>query len=92
LLGVGPDESYLIFDSENRPDQEKCGLFISFKKQDGRWSEPQNMQRVISKGRFAMFSPDGRYIFFSGPGQGTGKDLYWVDAGVIESFRPDASQ
>ncbi len=89
---IAPDESCLIFDSENRPDQEKCGLFISFKTQGGGWSEPQNMQRVISKGRFAMFSPDGRYVFFSAPGQGEGKDLYWVDAGIIQTGRPDTAR
>ena len=36
-----------------------------------------------------MFSPDGRYIFFSAPGQGTGKDLFWVDAKIVEALKPN---
>lgn len=86
---IAPDESFLIFDSENRPQQELCGLFISFRKKDGKWTEPQNMKSVMPKGRYAMFSPDYKYIFYAAPGRGKGKDLYWIDAEVIEKFRPE---
>jgi hypothetical protein len=84
---IAPDESYLIFDSEDRPESDECGLFISFKEDDGSWTEPVNMKRVISQGRFAMLSPDGKYLFFSAPGRGEGKDIYWVDAKIVDMFR-----
>ena len=85
---IAPDESFLIFDSENRPGQEFCGLFIAFKKRDGSWTQPQNMKSVTPKGRYAMFSPDYKYLFYAAPGEGKGKDLYWIDIRVIEKFRP----
>ena len=84
---IAPDESFLIFDSENRPEQELCGLFISFRTDNNQWTQPQNMKSAISKGRFAMLSQDGKYLFFSAPGEGEGKDLYWVDIKIIEEFR-----
>ncbi len=84
---IAPDESYIIFDSENRPESDECGLFISFKLENGKWSKPNNMKSVISKGRYAMFSPDGKYIFYSAPGEGEGKDIYWIDSIIIEQFR-----
>lgn len=84
---IAPDESFIIFDSENRPGQEECGLFISFRRENGGWTEPENMNKVISKGRYAMLSPDGKYLFFSAPGNGSGKDIYWVSSKVIENFR-----
>ncbi len=87
---IAPDGSYIIFDSENRPENEECGLFISFKKENGNWTEPVNMKQVISKGRYAMFSPEGKYIFFSAPGEGEGKDLWWISAEVVEKLRPES--
>ena len=84
---IAPDESYLIFDSEDRPESDECGLFITFKNEAGKWTDPVNMKRAITKGRFAMLSPDGKYLFFSAPGQGEGKDIYWVDAKIVEMFR-----
>ena len=84
---IAPDESYIIFDSEDRPESDECGLFISFKNEDGDWTEPVNMKAAISKGRFAMFSPDGKYLFFSAPGRDKGKDIYWVDAKIVDMFR-----
>jgi hypothetical protein len=35
--------------------------------------------------RFPRLSPDGQYLFFVAPG---GEAIMWVDAAVIEQFRP----
>ncbi len=85
---IAPDESYIIFDSENRPGNEECGLFISFRQENDKWTEPVNMKAAISKGRYAVLSPDSEYLFFSAPGNGGGKDIYWVSAKIVEEFRP----
>ena len=82
---IAPDESYLIFDSENRPKTGECRLWISFRKEDGNWTVPINMgSRIHQKAGYAMLSPDGKFLFFS-----AGGDIYWVDAKVIEEFKPD---
>lgn len=86
---IAPDESFIIFDSETRPEQEECGLFISFRSENGKWTKPENMKSVISKGRYAMLSPDSKYLFFSAPGKGSGKDIYWISSKIIEEFRPN---
>jgi len=79
---IAPDESWLIFDSENRPNAKECGLFISFKDEDGSWTKPKHMIEKIPFGRFAMLSPDGKYLFFSSQG-----DIYWISSSVIEDLR-----
>lgn len=79
---IAPDESWLIFDSENRPDAKECGLFISFKNADGSWAEPKHLIKKIPFGRFAMLSPDGKYLFFSSKG-----DIYWISSSVINDLR-----
>jgi len=83
---IAPDESYLIFDSENRPKEGKCRLWICFQKKDGNWTEPKNMgSHIPQKAGYAMLSPDGKYLFFS-----AGGDIYWVDSKIIEEFKPNA--
>lgn len=84
---VAPDESWLIFDSENRPGAEECGLFISFRTENEGWTIPYNMINKIPAGRFAMLSPDGKYLFFSIQG-----DIYWIDANIIEELKFDIGQ
>jgi len=81
---VAPDESWLIFDSENRPEAKECGLFISFRTENGGWTTPHHMIDKIPSGRFAMISPDGQYLFYSTKG-----DIYWIDAKIIEELKPE---
>ena len=84
---VDADENYLIHVSSGRPDSLGRGdLYISFKQPDGSWSEDQHMGDAINSPDIdycPMVTPDGRYFFFT-----RGKDIYWVDASVMEQFRP----
>lgn len=63
-----PDETYAILTIKGRDDgigQED--LYVTFKKGDGIWTEPQNLGAQInskSTDWFPSFSPDGKYIFF----------------------------
>jgi uncharacterized protein (TIGR02145 family) len=86
---IAPDESYLIFDSENRPRQNDCGLFISFRNNDGSWSEPVNMGSIITQSNAGMakVTLDEKYLFFND----WYGDNYWVDATIINQFRTDSS-
>jgi len=51
---IAPDGSFLIFDSENRPKKNQCGLFISFKQPDGSWTEPVNLGDFIKQDNAAL--------------------------------------
>lgn len=81
---IAPDGSYLIFDSDTRPRSSACWLFISFRNEDGSWTEPVNMGSVLGDlaAGLARVSPDGKYLFFKANG-----DIYWVDAAAVEALR-----
>jgi hypothetical protein len=93
---VAPDESYMIFASRRPPSFGNGDLFVSFRLEDGGWSEPVNLGDAINteETEFCpMVTPDGRYFFFSRLYGGTweeatGGDVFWVDAAIFEQFRP----
>ncbi len=84
---VAADESYIIHVSTGRDDSLGSGdLYISFKQSDGSWSDDVHMGPEINSDVIdfcPMVTPDGKYFFFS-----RGGDIYWVDAAVLEQFRP----
>jgi Tol biopolymer transport system component len=87
---IAPDESYLIMDAQPT-GRGKSELFVSFKKEDGSWSTPVNLGSEINatKTEFGgSISPDGKYLFFHRRHNGNG-DIYWVNANVINKFKPD---
>ncbi|MFC1725270.1 TolB family protein [candidate division KSB1 bacterium] len=65
---LAPDESYMIFGSNGRPDGlGESDLYISFKKEDGTWTRSKNMGSQINTSYREVdpyISPDGKYIFF----------------------------
>ncbi len=83
-LVVSPDESYMIFDSDERPRIGACGLFVSFRLEDGTWSQPESLGGQIElPAAMAWISFDGRFIFFK-----ANDEIYWVDARVVDQLRP----
>lgn len=101
-LGIGdtfvaPDESYMVLSSRRTPSQGESDLFVSFRLADGRWSEPVSLGATINSDVIdfcPMVTPDGKYLFFtrlygSSWETATGGDVFWVDATVLEQFRPD---
>jgi len=88
---TSPDESWLIVNSMGRPDGfGKGDLYISFKKNDGSWTQLKNMGSVINSPESdycPMLSPDGKYFFFTSKKTGNG-DIYWVDIKIIEKLKP----
>ncbi|MCP4896761.1 MAG: hypothetical protein GY906_07255 [bacterium] len=89
---VAPDEEFLIVSVRGRPDcAGGSDLYISFRKNDGEWASPVNMGVAINTEAYEyspMVTPDGRFLFFS-RFEESGSDIYWVDAGIIDSFRPE---
>lgn len=83
---VNPQETYLIVSSWVRPDSYgRSDLYISYKT-DGQWGPLENMGEPLNSEHTdycPIVTPDGLYFFFSRNG-----DIYWVDATVLEKFRP----
>lgn len=89
---IHPDEDYLLF-SSNRPGGYGLhDIYISFRKSDGTWTEAQNMGSPINgthEEAFPWVTFDGKYIFFNSFKTGDlGYNAYWVDAKVIDKFKP----
>jgi hypothetical protein len=86
---IAPDESYLIFSSERPGGHGYSDLYITYKKEDGSWIIPVNMEmngaginlKNTATGD-ASLSPDGRFLFFSRSG-----DLYWISTKIIDEIK-----
>ena len=65
---VAPDESYIVFTSDGRPDQQgSFDLYVTFQVAGGGWTTPVNLGDGVnsrSSDKFATLSPDGKYMFF----------------------------
>jgi ankyrin repeat protein len=92
---IAPDESYIIFDSNGRPDSYGANdLYISFREPDGTWLKAINMGNKINTkygDLLANVSPDGKYLFFTRT-VNNNKDIYWVSAKIIKELRERAHQ
>ena len=88
---IAPDESYIIFSSTRNTLREDYGdLYISYKKNDGNWSQAFYMGDKInteSQERFPSVSPDGKYLFFTRWTQENGQDIFWVSTNIIKELR-----
>ena len=80
---VAPDESYLIYSSDRVP--EGRGIYISFRSKDGRWTRGVKMTSRFPKlmGGSVTVTADNKYLFFA-----QGGDIWWVDARIIDTFKP----
>jgi hypothetical protein len=91
---IAPDESYLIFDSKREGGYGDSDLYISYRLQDGSWSEAINLGDRINTSAWeasASVTPDGEYLFFNrnmNPTSYENVDIFWVDAHVVETLRP----
>ena len=65
---IAPDERTIIFSSGQGDGLGGSDLFVSFRRDDGGWTEPRNLGSTINS-RFQEYcpslSPDGRWFFFS---------------------------
>lgn len=88
---IAPDESYLIWDDQRESGFGKADIYISFRQQDDSWGPAINMGDKINSERgdsYATVTPDGKYILFNRSIGDNNVDIYWVDAKIIETLRP----
>jgi len=90
---IAPDESYLIFCSDQRQDTYgSTDLYVTFRSSNGSWSEPVNMGPEVNSSEgegSATITPDGRFIFFTKYNHADNHrlDIYWVSSDLIDSLR-----
>lgn len=88
---IAPDESYLIFCSDRPGGYGRDDFYIVFRKEDKSWTDPINMGEKINspyQEYIPSVTPDGKYFFFTTNKSGN-RDIYWVDAKVIQDLKPD---
>lgn len=88
---IAPDESYIIWDSENDGGYGGVDLYISFRQQDGSWGAAINFgDKINTEGPDSggYVTPDGKYFFFNRKIGPEDSDVYWVDAQIIENLKP----
>jgi len=87
---VSQDEKMIIFSSEKPGGLGRSDIYVSFKNNDEKWSEPKNLGDIVNS-EFseygATITPDGKYLFFTSNRNGT-EDIYWTSAKIIEDLRP----
>jgi len=88
---VAPDESYIIFSSQNREDTlGGQDLYISFRNKDGSWTVARNMGPNINSESGEIcpsLSLNGKYLFFTSRRRGKA-DIFWIDAKIVETYKP----
>jgi hypothetical protein len=65
---VSPDEDYIIFGSAREGDLGGGDMYISFRADDGSWSDAANMGPPVNTPTLDFcpaLSPDGRFLFFT---------------------------
>lgn len=76
---ISPDQSLLIFTSAARAGSRgDLDLYVSFRGQDGSWSEPRNLGDGVNtrfSEKFASLSPEGQFLFFSSNRPRSGTEL-----------------
>jgi Tol biopolymer transport system component len=83
---VAPDGGYLIY---TRFRDNVMNLLISFRKQDGAWTQARELTRFlgISGGSLCPWvSQDGKYLFFLSDHANQPRP-FWIEAGFIEELR-----
>ncbi|MCR9253320.1 MAG: serine hydrolase [bacterium] len=82
---VDPNEDYLIFCAQRSDGYGRGDLYISFRNEDGSWTESRNMGSTINTNGHELcpfVTKDGKYFFYT-----SNEDIYWVDAQVIQDLK-----
>jgi Tol biopolymer transport system component len=89
---ISPDESYLLFNSNDRPDSYGShDIYVSFRKNDGSWTEVKNLGAIVNTTASESkpyVSPDGKFLFFSGI-RNKRFEIFWVDTQIIEELKSE---
>ncbi len=82
---ISPDESYLLF---TRLVQGNGDLYISFRDNNGLWTKSKPLINTKHFEQCPSVSIDQKCLFFHSDKSGV-REVYWVDAKIIEKLRPD---
>ena len=89
---IAPNGSYIIFSSKDREDTIGLqDLYVSFKDKNGKWTKAVNMgPKINSTGDeiCPSVSVDGECLFFTSRRRGKA-DIYWINAKIIETLKPN---
>jgi hypothetical protein len=92
---IEPKERFIIVTCWERPENiggNKSDLYISFRMNDGAWTKLKNMGKLINTGSIEfcpMVSPEGKFLFFSSDRLDEDScNIYWVDAKILEKYKP----
>ncbi len=89
---ISPDESYLIYSIRKNETDKFSDLYISYRLNNNKWSNPIDLGSDINcRDKFDLcpiISPDGKYLFFISRRLGSQFQVFWVDAGFIEELKP----
>jgi len=90
---ISPSQDFILVDARKENDKTRDrDIHVCFKKKDGSWSPPINLGDAVNSDyteTCPSLTPDGKYLFFSRYNEEGGlSNIYWVDAGVINTLRP----
>ena len=88
---ISPDEKYMLFNSPRTGSFTQNDIWVSFKKNDGTWTNPKNAGEIINSGADAILcptvSPDGKYLFFTKLNFSTKACyIYWVSTKFLHEL------
>lgn len=87
---IAPDQAYIIF-SSTRPGGygQYNDVYISFKRIDGNWTEPENLGELFCDSGVSGVTHDGKFLFVTNEHRKAGNDdIYWVDTKIIKNLKP----
>lgn len=85
VVYIAQDESFVIFCRDNTLDTMNSGLYVSYNDAPGQWTSAKSMGDHISSARAATVSPDGKYLFLLGCGEG----ICWLTTDIIEYLKTE---
>lgn len=94
---VDPDERLLIIPMAGRADSlGGADYYVSFRKPDGSWTEPENLGAPVNSGDgqeySAALSPDGKVLFFMSARPGPGLSGMPQDWRTWQAFRTEPAR
>jgi hypothetical protein len=87
---IAPDESYMIYCSMMPGGVGDDDLYVTYKTGNGSWSKPVHMGKEINTAESEnrpYVTPDGKYFFYTSTIKGK-RNIYWMDASIIDDLRP----
>ena len=82
---VSPNEGYFIFNSSRTGGFGGTDLYISYKKNDGTWTNPKNLGNIINTSSAecgSEITDDNLFMTYV-----SNNDIYWVGTAFIDSLR-----